>query len=568
MKKQITFVLAIVLLLTTAFSYTPYTVHAEGEEPEDPVVEIQEEPADPVTDVQVEPEDPVVEVQEEPTEPDVEDETENRKGGQKSAVTMTLSQDPNTKNLIFRVSDLTVFSEANNHQIVLSNNIQNYYFTEDSNSGGYHFYEATDADGTYFYIKYADMRNLNIAGGIAFVKFTYFDSNDQPIDVNSNILTDFVCLQVKAAPAVTVSETSISGGPGIRIYSEDTDYIDALTESWYYENNEQMKTGYVNFCMVENGQPNFLANIGNVNQNAISLVRQNANTAYISSDILKQNNIPNFSEGNRYLAISLLVVGYEDVDTSLGYLSTGSGVPFSFHQAENGDIILNSTDKQWLQSLTTPELIYEGGTEGSSIFFTGSDGQHNLGASNYISSNYHLNRVVYDEISECTVLAYENMLVYDTPSGTVFNSVSFQINGGDETEYTLDQDGFSFTLGKGIEETPSEIIVSELENGNLSIWSEDTDWLEALARVNDYEEHFKSKIIIYSPFNESLYREFFNVPESLQLTFTGSTVEIPNNILLMSNLPNGTYRIKVKVYGYSNYEVPEEYTLTFEHLKK
>ena len=602
MKKLLTFILAIVLLLTTAFSYTPYMVNAESEEPEEPVAEVQQEETENTSDQSEteEREDPIIEVGEgdsentfEATDEDQMIEGQNAQTGNSATeedggsdegsnlrsaheIGATMTQNPETGEIIITADDPTVYSRFSDVALYDSDDKIWGFFTRISDYMYWSYCQLKNgADGQYISIPADSWFNENLPNGTYYADIGCYDENNNSYEVYSgNVAINAVTRQ---QPGVTnIVEINTDTERGIAIYA-GSEYLKALiSPSSSPTYNEYLSSGN---HPVRGGLARVSGN------NGIVVYNQDDNSTYL---VLKGDHVLVTKRGfldyyysnsyNEQVTVKLEVPGYEDVEFELDPLSNSlrsNDMEYRIQQAGSWDLIINAVNSSGLDFLEALELPNVYGAQPETIQsyvelrnFDNTVSMHIENASYDGGAHTYAGSILYDNEYDEIVLPFNNIIDADGSNnpintGTVFTSMKLYSAEYGTVEYTLEHDGFVFTIRNGMEDTPTDVAVSTNADGDLVISSQNKDFLQALARYNEGRDQSPSMVTIdnsplpnpISIMNQGYYAGI--------ISYDGTNAVISKDNLIRYNVANGTRSVTVHARRYRS---DVSATVTFTQL--
>lgn len=374
----------------------------------------------------------------------------------------------------------------------------------------------------------------------------------------------------KCNSSITIYEDTIESN-GIEknaliIESNDKDFLHALTiPSKRYTNNE---TGV--YYNLEGSMIDF-SNVGmapicwsNADSTEDIKYDENGQFVYILEETIRGYHIKN--ENN--ISLSLYAYGYEkeivdDVSITIGCIELENEV--TIHQDSiSGDLIIESEDKEFLQALVK-ERVYLPNSwidieHGSSFDIIDQNEEwhssfHNQWCASS-SNRYGEYEYYYDEQNEYVYVPLETLFERNISEGYI-DEIIFDVYG--YASFSLEFEPNEVQITKGCQQHPNDISVEEDIDGNIIISSEDLDFLNSLARVRDTSSNYSYGVLIeYIADNWTSFRNYLSSNIELVLDENEKTVTISHDSIVSRNVGNGTKNIKIRGYGYTQYETTVE----------
>ncbi len=194
--------------------------------------------------------------------------------------------------------------------------------------------------------------------------------------------------------------------------------------------------------------------------------------------------------------------------------------PFYFtnvEQEENGNVIITSSNRNWLKEVyANRSLIHFATGEGSiyPAFLSDSEGYYGF-------------RIDLDDLLNHYVESGESEIFF--PKTRSYESFSLPI-------YDL----------KACKKAPEGLSVKLDPNQNLVISAKDKEWAETLVPADRADAEHLGVIRLY---NEDESFEFYT--ENKQITNDNGRIVIHSNLLRASEIPDGRYDLEIRIFGYT-----------------
>ena len=233
------------------------------------------------------------------------------------------------------------------------------------------------------------------------------------------------------------------------------------------------------------------------------------------------------------LQVTLNAVGYQEVTVKNVVLKhvRSAELPddVSVSMENNGDMIITSKNKEWLQGICVPSDYNNMDYSGGRVTFW-SDMES--------GGRYGVN--IYNDLSEDTMVFYENGQVR-IPQDSFMRA---RIKNG-EYPITITAYGFieysydkNITVSKGAKELPQNIDINFSKEG-IEFYSNDSDWMQAL------QEHPSSHVSIH---NAETSKNYLFAP--IQLDLVDGELILPMAEMYNAGVEDGTYNVCAYAYGY------------------
>ena len=593
MKRVLSLLLSFTLLFTALFSYVPYTVSAEEETGEEVIAEtLPEEEDTPSEDVLPE-EEEITLTQEEEVPETVEEETIQEETSEENSEALSQEENEPAQSETQEETDLvpaqeeieepkeiqaeeenrfTVTQDPDTLDLIITTDNQellDYFATESgswiyfSNGGGpigngtnqwlrytNHIFEVVE-DGTggqYIHIPYEALLSNQVASGDQIVSLDY---NGE--DYSDSVEGLQAC---KPLPGdIHIEEND----EGLVISSDDPDFLRAVVK------------GSENYHVQANGL--YGSRIGIDNEEIYNYTDYDRYSTYVYEYLTEINGgvlITDLDLKNKYVnntdsfEVRFLVYGYEEgtiegtgpITKGRKALPENVSTDFAIYQDDDGNIIINSANKEWLRDLaiaSEPQAYAKNRIDGSQIqleYYDEENGYYNSSPIRNSGYSQTLN-YYYDEINEYICIPYSTVLSQQIPAGRVFTDFDLMAYGYQTYHVSLEYDGVSLEITKGVKTAPEYEIYADEETGDIVVTSEDKEWLTALA---EYVDSNASGGINFQ-WNAG-GRTFRNViyPDGRRnttLEFDGEAVYLRASTIRGSNVENGTYRVSAEATGYS-----------------
>ena len=579
MKKVLTLLLTLVLMFTALFSYAPNYVYAEEEASEETVAEIYEEATEEEQE-EVPDETVLQEVEELPQEEDLpiaEEMTPLPANGEENEDhPLFVSQDENHNVVITSdVEGLMDYCANNDVYIYVANNhgtyrIENGIYYENNTYGDLRYKNRyysveTGANGNrYISITYDDLKANNIPGGEGTFSIDYGDT------LTSNAIDLVACNE--APQNITVTEE----GDDL-VISGDSDFLQALL---YPELIKMVKTESLFGSYIQIETDNYYVSEKiQINQDVTdgfdvftNIIRydEDSDTLRVSSNVLKGKHVMNGDSA----VVTLCANGYEKTSVTLeNGIALGCStekVPFTISQNEDGDIVIVSENTDWLRALVAQREYNNAGTNvfGSSFYADSSDYSKYISASNFYYNTPHFpnltqTHLYLSEDETYVYIPFSSVKAFQLEEGMVFEYFSLTVLGYEYNTYDFENDGIRLEITKGSEDAPTDITVSELENGDIRIFSENKEWLSTLiTATNAWTDYV---MINQEPNDGDLeddsWRNFKNstfASARPDLVFDGEYVIVKHTAICSNEVLNGLHTMRFVVEGYAqsaDYEI-------------
>ncbi|MBQ6334370.1 MAG: Ig-like domain-containing protein, partial [Erysipelotrichaceae bacterium] len=344
---------------------------------------------------------------------------------------------------------------------------------------------------------------------------------------------------------VSVEEISEGDEKGILIKG-DTDFLATLADRSYYDRalGEWHEGGSVSLYF--NSKWYWIEN----EEYSPDMLIFDGENILIPEAILKGLHIENNTyDENGYLTFN--AQDYDSFNVDFHELTIGclSGeVKFEIDQDDDGVIIIESEDTNWLSNLTKYTVYndqYKQTEYGSSIVFSNDD--YSFRAENFINPYDFSNSIEYTDGQ--IRISYDLLINNSIPSGTVINYIDFSVYG--YTEYYIRDENGIFTIEQGVKSVPEVVKLEEQENGDIFITSSDDDYLIALAAP--YEQGKKSSEVRIAKDDSEFpdYVHFGNYnPNNSSLIYDDGKVIIRREQILNCMIENGTLEVYCEARGY------------------
>ena len=564
MKKVLTLLLTMVLMFTALFSYATNYVFAEEEvNEEETVTETYEEVTE--EDQEELPEEIILEEEEElPEETEdanlpVAEETDPLPayGEGDEEYQLTAVQDENHDVII--TSDVEGLMDycAYNDTYIYINSVKGTYWVRNGLNeyrryGDHYFSVEEDEDGNrYIEISYDDLKTNNIPSGeCSFV--IYYDGGT----AQSASFDLFACQEVPNNITAAEEDDNL-------VIRGDTDFLKAIVEprlnNYMYSELSQFGS-YVQIESADRGSNEIYISLdigdGVDVYTRVIVLDEEAGTISIPSNVLKGNNVFNGSNAT----ISIRASGYEVANIPIeGGISLGcveERPSFAIEQRENGDIVITSENLDWLHALVAAREYSNAGTNVYGSSFNMSQGGENTV---YISNQIYdtpmfphrdFIKLYYDEDNDLVYVPYSEVKNLKLDVGAVYDTFDFNVLGYESASYNYEDDGVRLEIIKGAEEAPSDIVITELENGDVKVSSANKEWLQMIATPST--NYLNGAMINMKPGSEGR-AQLSNQPNGGNtscLIFDGEDLIINHTIILNSSIVSGMHTISFIAEGY------------------
>lgn len=255
------------------------------------------------------------------------------------------------------------------------------------------------------------------------------------------------------------------------------------------------------------------------------------------------------SEGTTIKKIELNIFGYKRQDVDGLSVPITKGVKESpndvfVYENGNGDVIIQSDDLEWLQTLSKVRSNNDNNS------FSRVEFQQKLGSDIYLwLYNYESGQIYYE-------------LIYDAISKTVTipNKIILAnniCNGNHELQiiaygYEMVQKDVE-TINSCIE-CPTGVTAQLDSSGNIIIKSADTNWTNSLVTEhNDGEQSNWSHVEFQSEDGNNNFRVWLD--SGIKISKDNKTVTIPQSLIYENKVPNGSYILEIYAYGYEKVRI-------------
>ena len=270
---------------------------------------------------------------------------------------------------------------------------------------------------------------------------------------------------------------------------------------------------------------------------------------------LEERKIP---EGD-YTAY-LHVYGYATYEGPVTLGDYTAGIKVTIRQSSIGDLVITSDNTGFMQALAKAN---EFDSDGSAVYGGRieiiQEGSRNVGYSNVVEyeNGVEINRDYTYTLStdkKQITLKRQEMLNRHVYSGSAIINLYPAGYESISREITLNQ--VSDPL------VPDDVQVNEQNNGDITISSLNTAWLNALCRASDYGNNVYPGEIVFiddsNPYDIYIHNDF----HAISYSYSNSRITISSDSLIRNRIKNGNYHLAFFAYGYKQMDYPYEITVT------